>query len=80
MIVSRSETYLGCEASPGCGGLTIRPTATCPITLEQRPIETSLRSCAWTCHAPEPEPHGGQTGEVGFGQAQGWVGVPAATE
>ena len=50
--VTLLELALGAPfASPGCGGLTISPTAIWPITFEQRPMETSLSSCACTSGA-----------------------------
>jgi len=43
-----SRKYWACEGSPGRGGLTMRPSATCPGTLGDRLIEATLYSSSST--------------------------------
>eukprot|EP00967_Tisochrysis_lutea_P117488 scaffold190043_cov30-Tisochrysis_lutea.AAC.1 len=53
-MASRSSTYLGYEASPSRGGLTMQPMAIWPTTLEHRLMEAILTSCERTTSSQSP--------------------------
>mmetsp|Transcript_15689 Transcript_15689/g.53192 ORF Transcript_15689/g.53192 Transcript_15689/m.53192 type:complete len:208 (-) Transcript_15689:486-1109(-) len=46
---ARSETYSACDSSPGDGGATMSPMATCPTVLEHSCREPSF--CCWNMYA-----------------------------